>query len=366
MSFGDKFKQWPFDKKRLEAFSDGVFAIVMTILVLELKLPHIHNPTDMHEVWDAILSQKATLFSWAVSFFFIALIWMHHHQILSMATKADYGTTWINIFLIGHTQGLYRWCKILETMSVHIEQTNVHVREMEPKVFKIFAADSVQVFGGEDIVPPVIRWNTFQPLPSLLINIQSVVHEAYIKFAIIVFVHGPNHIVGDKGGAVQVEYLLIRRIFFYAVTICAYPHIITGIAVQVGHHIPAAGFGAVEGDNVIDNFVAFDIVDDDPVCTTNPHIAMLVQFHAEGHEGNVFFIVLIKSEWCILIQFFIEEDHMPLGGNDQCIAIQVPDYRMCRNTRQTVGGNAECFDIHAQQFTCFKDHPDRIVIFDHR
>jgi uncharacterized membrane protein len=100
MSIGNKFKQWPFDKKRLEAFSDGVFAIVMTILVLELKLPHIRNPMDMHEVWAAIVSVKAVFFSWAVSFFFVALIWMHHQQILNMASKADYGATWINVILM--------------------------------------------------------------------------------------------------------------------------------------------------------------------------------------------------------------------------------------------------------------------------
>lgn len=100
MSFSDKFKQWPFEKKRLEAFSDGVFAIVMTILVLELKLPEIHDPSDMHMVWEALIKVGPVFFSWVISFFFVALIWMHHHQILKMSTGADYGSVWINTFLL--------------------------------------------------------------------------------------------------------------------------------------------------------------------------------------------------------------------------------------------------------------------------
>jgi uncharacterized membrane protein len=100
MKIADKFRQWRFDKKRLETFSDGVFAIVMTILVLDLKVPHIEHPGNVHEVWAALLAVKSAIFSWAISFFFVSLIWMHHHQILYMSTHTDYGTTWINNFLL--------------------------------------------------------------------------------------------------------------------------------------------------------------------------------------------------------------------------------------------------------------------------
>ena len=100
MSIADKFKQSPFDKKRLEAFSDGVFAIVMTLLVLELKMPKIADPSDPHKVWEAMVEVRSEFFSWVVSFFFVALIWLHHHSILKMSTGADYGTMWINTFLL--------------------------------------------------------------------------------------------------------------------------------------------------------------------------------------------------------------------------------------------------------------------------
>lgn len=100
MESRNRFKEWAFDKKRLEAFSDGVFAIVMTLLVLDLKVPHITHPESAADVWTALAGVRSTFFSWAVSFFFVALIWLHHGQILRMSVKSDYGTTWINTFLM--------------------------------------------------------------------------------------------------------------------------------------------------------------------------------------------------------------------------------------------------------------------------
>ena len=100
MSIFRKFRQWQFSKQRLEAFSDAVFAIVITLLVLELKVPHIANAQDAHEVLHALREVAPVFFSWIISFFFVAIIWLHHHQILSMVSGSDYGTAWINTFLL--------------------------------------------------------------------------------------------------------------------------------------------------------------------------------------------------------------------------------------------------------------------------
>ena len=94
------FKQWQFSKLRLETFSDAVFAIVMTLLVLELKLPKIKHPENAGEIMEAFKEVAPIFCSWAISFFFVALIWLHHHSIMHMATKSDYGVIWINIFLL--------------------------------------------------------------------------------------------------------------------------------------------------------------------------------------------------------------------------------------------------------------------------
>lgn len=95
-----KFKVFRFSKFRLEAFSDAVFAIVMTLLVLELKVPHFENVADRHEIWDKLKEVLPVFYSWAVSFFFVGVIWMHHQNIISMATQSDFGVAWINTFLL--------------------------------------------------------------------------------------------------------------------------------------------------------------------------------------------------------------------------------------------------------------------------
>lgn len=95
-----RFRDWQFPKTRMETISDAVFAIVITLLVLELKVPHIANPQDMREVWKELSSVAPIFFSWVVSFFFIAIIWLHHHQIMNMVTHSDYGIFWINFCLL--------------------------------------------------------------------------------------------------------------------------------------------------------------------------------------------------------------------------------------------------------------------------
>ena len=100
MAFSDKFKQWQFSKGRLEAFSDAVFAIVITLLVLEIKIPEIEHPDNVEEILHALKSVSHVFFSWVISFFFVALMWLHHHQIMHMATKSDYGVVWINTILL--------------------------------------------------------------------------------------------------------------------------------------------------------------------------------------------------------------------------------------------------------------------------
>jgi uncharacterized membrane protein len=61
--------------ERLSAFSNGVFAVLITVLVLELRPPEL--PT-----FKALLSLWSTLLSYAVSYLFIAIVWVNHHYLL--------------------------------------------------------------------------------------------------------------------------------------------------------------------------------------------------------------------------------------------------------------------------------------------
>jgi uncharacterized membrane protein len=75
--------------ERLSAFSDGVFAVLITVLVLELRPPEL--PT-----FNALLSLWPSWLSYAVSYLFIAIVWANHHHLLHYATDATPRLIWFN------------------------------------------------------------------------------------------------------------------------------------------------------------------------------------------------------------------------------------------------------------------------------
>jgi uncharacterized membrane protein len=87
-------------KNRVEAFSDGVLAIVITILVLELKAPDLVAPSD-RELWLAILHMLPEIWAWVVSFLFVLVFWVSHHYFFAELRGTDRGLLWLNgLFLL--------------------------------------------------------------------------------------------------------------------------------------------------------------------------------------------------------------------------------------------------------------------------
>ena len=75
--------------ERLNAFSDGVFAVLITVLVLELRPPEL--PT-----FNALLALWPTWLSYAVSYLFIAIVWVNHHYLMRYAGQATPRLMWFN------------------------------------------------------------------------------------------------------------------------------------------------------------------------------------------------------------------------------------------------------------------------------
>src|SRR5579872_3610828 len=75
--------------ERLSMFSDGVFAVLITVLVLELRPPEL--PT-----FKALLLLWPTWLSYAVSYLFIAIVWINHHHLLRYATESTSRLMWFN------------------------------------------------------------------------------------------------------------------------------------------------------------------------------------------------------------------------------------------------------------------------------
>jgi uncharacterized membrane protein len=81
------------NKTRLEAFSDGVIAIIITIMVLELKAPH---GTD----WESIKPLLPVLLSYVMSFLFVGVYWGNHHHLLHVAKQFTSGIMLANLNLL--------------------------------------------------------------------------------------------------------------------------------------------------------------------------------------------------------------------------------------------------------------------------
>ena len=80
-------------KGRLEAFSDGVLAIVITIMVLEMKVPHGAS-------FEALAPLLPVFFSYVLSFVYVGIYWNNHHHMLHAATRVSGGVLWANLHLL--------------------------------------------------------------------------------------------------------------------------------------------------------------------------------------------------------------------------------------------------------------------------
>ena len=78
---------------RLEAFCDGVIAVIITIMVLELHAPQ--QPTLA-----ALIALLPDFLVYALSFLMVAIMWVNHHHLMHHARRADPGLIWSNIFLL--------------------------------------------------------------------------------------------------------------------------------------------------------------------------------------------------------------------------------------------------------------------------
>jgi uncharacterized membrane protein len=80
-------------KGRLEAFSDGVIAIIITIMVLELKVPH-------GEGLEALRPLIPVFLSYVLSFIYVGIYWNNHHHLVHVVTKISGGVLWGNLHLL--------------------------------------------------------------------------------------------------------------------------------------------------------------------------------------------------------------------------------------------------------------------------
>jgi len=81
------------EKGRLEAFSDGVIAIIITIMVLELKVPHGHD-------FAALAPLLPVFLGYVLSFVYVGIYWNNHHHLLQAAERVNGSILWANLHLL--------------------------------------------------------------------------------------------------------------------------------------------------------------------------------------------------------------------------------------------------------------------------
>jgi uncharacterized membrane protein len=81
------------EKNRLEAFSDGVLAIIITIMVLELKVPHDGSLGALLALWPVLLS-------YVLSFVYVGIYWNNHHHMMQASRRVNGAVLWANLHLL--------------------------------------------------------------------------------------------------------------------------------------------------------------------------------------------------------------------------------------------------------------------------
>jgi len=85
---------------RVEAFSDGVLAIIITLLVLEIKIPELHDPTSLEEALRALFHLMPRFIGFLLSFAFVAVFWINHHRFFTLVPRVDWALLWLNNLLL--------------------------------------------------------------------------------------------------------------------------------------------------------------------------------------------------------------------------------------------------------------------------
>ena len=107
-------------KSRIEALADGIFAVAMTLLVLDIKMPETITYESDSALWTRLVSLEHAFASYAVSFIMLAVYWIVHHFQFHFIQRTDRGLLWINFYLL--------LCVTLLPFTTDLVGDNVHLR----------------------------------------------------------------------------------------------------------------------------------------------------------------------------------------------------------------------------------------------
>jgi len=162
--------------ERLSAFSDGVFAVLITVLVLELRPPEL--PT-----FRALLSLWPTWLSYAVSYLFIAIVWTNHHHLLRYATDATSRLLWFN------------FAHLFSVSLLPLSTAWMAVSELAPQPVAFYAAvfflvNMTYIFLIWELIDPA-SIDDISPAVSRIMRVRSIVTLCLFGVAAVVALKYP-------------------------------------------------------------------------------------------------------------------------------------------------------------------------------
>ena len=143
-------------KDRLAAFSDGVFAIIITIMVLELKVPHGSN-------WEVLAGVAPNFVSYVLSFVYLAIYWNNHHHLLHIVAR-DGLILWANSHLLF-------WLSLIPAATAWMGEN--------------FLASIPTAVYGTSLLMPAIAYYLLQKAIMLKGKISSILYAAGIGLAFV-------------------------------------------------------------------------------------------------------------------------------------------------------------------------------------
>lgn len=87
-------------KERIVAFSDGVIAIIITLMVLDIHFPKIEEGLSAHEIWRHLSAMLPSVIAYMISFYGLGVFWVNHHHFFHMVKHSDRNLLWLNLNLL--------------------------------------------------------------------------------------------------------------------------------------------------------------------------------------------------------------------------------------------------------------------------
>lgn len=174
-----------FEKNRIEAFSDGVIAIIITIMVLELKAPHRADISELSNLFPKF-------FSYILSFLYVGIYWNNHHHTFSVINRINGKILWANTHLLF-------WLSLIPFTTSWMGETN-------------FSEISTMIYGGVLLACSI----AYYILIHLLIKLQG--KNSTLKKAIGKDIKGKISPILYLAGIISAFFLPVISLFFYAFT----------------------------------------------------------------------------------------------------------------------------------------------------